>query len=82
MRDLLLHETYLRRSRCLGHIVNLAIKAFLFGSDCEVFENEEEIVEQRVGQEEEDLAARQARWRTRGPVGKFHNIVAFIRGSL
>src|SRR5262249_8003097 len=81
VRDLLPHETHTRRSRCLGHIINLAAKAFLLGSNCEAFEEEEDIAEQRVRQDEEDLAARQDRWRGRGPVGKFHNIVAFIRAS-
>ena len=81
MRDLLPHETHTRRSRCLGHIINLAAQAFLLGSDSEAFKEQEEIVEQRVGQSEEELKARQAHWRKRGLVGKFYNIVVFIRSS-
>ena len=48
VRDLLSHETYTRRSRYLGHIINLAVKAFLLGFDCEAFKEEEDIVEQRI----------------------------------
>jgi hypothetical protein len=29
-----------RRVRCLGHIINLAAKAFLFGKDADAFEEE------------------------------------------
>jgi hypothetical protein len=80
VRDLLPQETYSRRSRCLGHIINLAAKAFLLGKDCEACEEEEAIAEQRVGNAQQ-LATQQRRWRERGPVGKFHNVVAFIRAS-
>jgi hypothetical protein len=35
----------------------------------------------RLGQDELNLAVEQEEWRSRGPIGKFHNIVVFIRGS-
>lgn len=35
----------------------------------------------RRGQEELNLAEEQAQWRSRGPIGKYHNIVVFIRAS-
>ena len=62
-----------RRLHCLGHILNLAAKAFLFGSDTKSFEdeiktNEEEKKEQEI-------------WRKRGPIGKLHNVVMYILGS-
>ena len=70
-----------RRARCLGHIINLAAKAFLFGSDTEAFD---EIVEQVTDDTPFDSKAMrdaQAAWRRKGAVGKFHNIVIFIRSS-
>jgi hypothetical protein len=64
-----------RRSRCLGHIVNLAAKAFLFGKDTQAFEE--------VGEDSSmaDIKRAQETWRKRGPVGKLHNIVVYIRAS-
>jgi hypothetical protein len=53
------------RLRCNGHIINLAVQAFLF--------------ENNNGSEE--AADRQAEWRQRGPLGKLHNIAVHIRGS-
>ena len=34
-----------RRSRCCGHIINLAAKAFILGADYEIFIDEIEVVE-------------------------------------
>ena len=45
VRDLLPYKTYSRRSRYLGYIINLAVKAFLLGSDYEAFKEEEDIAE-------------------------------------
>jgi hypothetical protein len=73
-----------RRSRCLGHIINLAAKAFIHGADVEAWEDRIRITAEsdaRLGQDELDLAVEQEQWRSRGPVGKYHNIVVFIRGS-
>ena len=69
-----------RRSRCLGHIINLAAKAFLFGSDVDAFE---QVAGDDSGQVIESAAARsaQAEWRRKGPVGKLHNLVVYIRSS-
>lgn len=60
-----------RRLRCLGHIVNLAAKAFLFGKDTEAFEAEDY----------EELAAAYKLWQIAGPVGQVHFIFTFIRAS-
>ena len=70
-----------RRLRCFGHIINLAAKAFLFGNDCEAFIDDVEVAERATARDERYLAAEQVKWRSRGPVGKFHNIVAYIRAS-
>jgi hypothetical protein len=73
-----------RRSRCLGHIINLAAKAFIYGEDVEAWEDRVMITAEsdtRLGQDELNLAVEQEEWRSRGPIGKFHNIVVFIRGS-
>jgi hypothetical protein len=72
------NEVRNRRSRCLGHIINLAAKAFIFGQDIEGFEREEELDNLRL---DHDLLRSQARWRAKGPIGKFHNIVVFARSS-
>ncbi|OAQ65601.1 transposase [Purpureocillium lilacinum] len=65
-----------RRMRCYGHILNLVARAFLFGKDAESFELESEINCMR-GLAEQDLR----HWRAKGPIGKLHNIVKFIRSS-
>jgi hAT family C-terminal dimerisation region len=62
-----------RRLRCLGHIINLAAKSFLFGADSDIFEKEVDSVQLEEEQVERDL------WRRRGPVGKLHNVVKYIR---
>ncbi len=56
------------RLRCNGHVINLAVQAFLFEKN-----------EDRSGSEE--TADRQAEWRQRGVLGKLHNIAVHIRGS-
>ena len=48
-----------RRLRCLGHIINLAAQAFLFGRDAEAFENEDL----------EDVEVAYRLWQSAGPVG-------------
>lgn len=70
-----------RRVRCLGHIINLAAKAFLLGNDCEAFVDEIEVAERATARDRANLTAEQVKWRLKGPVGKFHNIVVFIRAS-
>lgn len=68
-----------RRSRCLGHIINLAAKAFIFGVKVDVFEAEDATYQHR--RDEDALAAARALWRRKGAVGKFHNICVFIKAS-
>ena len=59
--------------RCFGHIVNLVVKALLFGKDAEAFERETI----NAAQIEDDFKQLRA-WRKKGPVGKIHNIVTHI----
>jgi hypothetical protein len=65
-----------RRVRCLGHIINLAAKAFLFGKDADAFE-EDSLTKKQLSK----LEAVRELWRKKGPLGKFHNTVSFIRSS-
>ena len=66
-----------RRVRCLGHILNLAAEAFLFGTDSESFQ--EETNQKRSKAHIEEL---RKLWRKKGPIGRFHNTVLHIRVSL
>ena len=63
-----------RRLRCLGHVINLTAKAFLYGEEKEAFEAQIGI-QQALENETKELQL----WRKRGAVGKLHNIVLFIR---
>lgn len=65
-----------RRLRCFGHILNLVAKAFLFGDDASAFELESDHLE-LLGEYDRALQ----HWRRKGPIGKLHNIVKFIRAS-
>ena len=62
--------------RCFGHILNLVAKSFLYRDDADAFELDGDHIEQLDDQER---ALRH--WRRKGPVGKLHNIVKFIRAS-
>lgn len=59
-----------RRLRCLGHIVNLCARALLIGKESKKTLQKLESV---TGEESENM------WRDRGPVGKLHNIIKYIR---
>ena len=53
------------RIRCSGHIVNLSVKAFLYGCSSE--------------EDFKDVASKDsATWRKLGTIGKLHNIVIYI----
>lgn len=65
-----------RRLRCFGHIINLTVKALLWGINADAFELE--INSHRELQHEtEELEA----WRQKGPLGKLHNIITWISRS-
>ncbi|RKK65646.1 hypothetical protein BFJ69_g16099 [Fusarium oxysporum] len=65
-----------RRMRCYGHLLNLVARASLYGDDFEAFEAESQVFD-LLGRCEDDLR----HWRKKGPVGKLHNVVKFIRSS-
>lgn len=65
-----------RRLRCYGHILNLVGRAFLYGGDFESFEQESQILDS-LDRDEDFLKL----WRQRGPVGKLHNLVRWVRSS-
>ena len=69
------------RSRCLGHIINLATKAFIFGKNVAAFEAVVDAVNDATPQDSPAMRAAQNEWRKRGALGKLHNIVVFIRVS-
>ncbi|WKT54064.1 hypothetical protein QSH57_004648 [Fusarium oxysporum f. sp. vasinfectum] len=62
-----------RRIRCVGHILNLSAKAFLEGDSSDIFDSH--IAEKDQKKERELLRE----WRKRGPIGKLHNLVYWIR---
>jgi hypothetical protein len=70
------------RIRCLGHIINLIVQAFIFAGLSEAIpltELEAADKEELEGQEPNLVRAAQIRFI--GPMGKLHNIVVHIRGS-
>ena len=63
-----------RRLRCNGHVINLAVQAFLFGRTVDDYEYPE-----TVNDSPSDAQLNQ--WRRLGPLGKLHNINVWITGS-
>jgi len=57
------------RLRCVGHVINLVVKAFLYG--------QEFVSTNDVANDEEDLDL-YAQWRKRGPYGRLRNIITYI----
>jgi hypothetical protein len=68
-----------RRARCFGHIINLAAKAFLFGTDIEAFETVVDQVSDDTAWDSKVIKDSQVTWRKKGVVGRFHNLTIFIR---
>jgi hypothetical protein len=68
------------RIRCIGHIINLVVQAFLF-ADVIGMEELESYDEQDQSKESIDEEARRTKFRLLGPLGQGHNIVVHIRGS-
>ncbi|OBS16274.1 hypothetical protein FPOA_13066 [Fusarium poae] len=62
-----------RRLRCCGHIINLVARSILFGTDVDAFE--EDCQADKEIQDEVQL------WRSKGPVGKLHNIIHWVQRS-
>jgi len=61
------------RVRCFGHIINLVVKGFLWGSDWEAFEANI-AYNTDIAKELHLLKS----WRKKGPMGKLHNIGIWI----
>jgi|SRR5271163_624960 len=61
------------RLRCFGHIINLVAQAFIFGAESELFEETLKAYERDIESGKTKL------WELRGPIGKLHFIVAYIR---
>ncbi len=68
------------RMRCIGHIINLVVQAFLFSGVVQMEELESYEEEAQNG-EWTDNEARRVKFRLLGPLGQGHNIVVYIRGS-
>ena len=60
-----------RRSRCLGHIINLAAQSFLLGTNCEAFEDAVYLAEQQTARDWRQIGVEQAKWRQKGLIGIF-----------
>ena len=63
-----------RRLRCLGHVINLAAQAFLFGK-----KSQETLEELDIAYHRHDFEAIAKVWRKQGVLGRLHNIVRYIR---
>jgi hypothetical protein len=71
-----------RRVRCIGHVINLGARDFILGQDIEVFKHAVAGGAKGWKKSKVALEVAQEAWRRKGPVGKLHNIISFIRGSV
>ncbi|PNP55197.1 hypothetical protein FNYG_15548 [Fusarium nygamai] len=62
-----------RRLRCCGHIINLVARSILFGTDADTFEDD--------CQAEKEIQDEIKLWRSKGPIGKLHNITHWVQRS-
>ena len=71
------------RLRCLGHMINLIVQAFIFSSitieELESYDKKEK--EETEETDPETQQKTRARFRVMGVLGKVHNITVHIRGS-
>jgi hypothetical protein len=63
---------------CSGHIINLAVQAFLFANIIKLEELKSYDKEDEKG--EGDKEARKVKFWLMGPLGKLHNIMVHIQG--
>jgi hypothetical protein len=68
------------RIRCTGHIINLAVQAFLFQNVIGMEQLESYDEKERRG-EIGDKEERRVLFRLIGPLGQLYNIIVYIRGS-
>lgn len=59
-----------RRLRCIGHIVNLAVRVVIFGSNVSKFETE---LREATDEFSFDI------WAKKGAIGRLHNLATYIR---
>lgn len=69
-----------RRVRCFGHVINLSVTSFLWGSDAASFARQEDAEENGNVNLADEIASMKA-WRQRGPLGRLHNIIIHINRS-
>jgi hypothetical protein len=62
-----------RRLRYFGHIINLVAQAFIFGAESEIFK--ETLKAYKLELEQGNIKL----WELKGPIGKLHYIVIYIR---
>ncbi len=65
------------RLRCKGHIINLAVCAFLFGKHLDAERQADGAIESRAGPSIQELNT----WRRLRPLGKLYNIIVYIMAS-
>lgn len=77
-----------QRLRCQGHVINIAVKTFLFGKDKAAVEEAFRRINHGSWQIDEesdvlmsDILQGSRDWREIGPLGKLHNIAVHIRSS-
>ncbi len=66
------------RLRCNGHIINLAVCAFLFEKHPDTERKPDGAIESQAGPSIQELNT----WRRLGPLGKLHNIIVYIMASI
>ena len=70
-----------RRLRCLGHVINLAVKQLIFGKAADAMEHASRSEPDTEFDFDSPHADTLARWRKRGPTGRLHNLNAAILNS-
>jgi hypothetical protein len=71
----IIYDPITQRLRCQGHIINLSVNSFIYVTDKENLEEDEEPA--KLKQTLKEIEA----WRKFGPIGKLHNIVVDIQSS-
>jgi hypothetical protein len=71
----IIYDPIAYRIRCQGHIINLSINSFIYITDKENLEEEEEPGKLKQTLKEID------QWRKFGPIGKLYNIIINIQSS-
>jgi hypothetical protein len=73
----ILYDPIIRRLRCQGHIINLAVNSFIYVTDKENLEEDKEIQAIKLKETLKEIEE----WRKFGPIGKLYNIVVDIQSS-